>query len=158
MNDTTGAVDRCRGVLIGLAAGDKIGGPIRMAVRLAESLVDCGGSTSSDFLDRYLAWWREGAFVWKRVKQQTTSLRRGRKLVRSRGTRKPSGRPQWSRLPRIPCPKQGPVIVGLKNGNADGGGRTPGRRPDTMSVRLRGEHRRSQGAEELRRPYAAGAG
>ena len=40
MSDITTAEDRCRGVLVGLAAGDKIGGPIRMAVRLAESLVD----------------------------------------------------------------------------------------------------------------------
>lgn len=31
--------DRCGGVLLGLAAGDRNGGPIQMAVRLAESLV-----------------------------------------------------------------------------------------------------------------------
>jgi ADP-ribosyl-[dinitrogen reductase] hydrolase len=62
MSETNGAEDRCRGVLIGLAAGDKIGGPIRMAVRLAESLVACGGFNSADILNRYLAWWREGAF------------------------------------------------------------------------------------------------
>ena len=62
MNDTTGAGDRCRGVLVGLAAGDKIGGPIRTALRLAESLVACGGFKPSDILERYLVWWREGAF------------------------------------------------------------------------------------------------
>ncbi len=62
MSETTGAEDRCRGVLVGLAAGDKIGGPICMAVRLAESLVACGGFNPSDILERYLAWWREGAF------------------------------------------------------------------------------------------------
>jgi ADP-ribosylglycohydrolase len=62
MNESSTAEDRCRGVLIGLAAGDKIGGPIRMAVRLAESLVDCGGFNSTDTLGRYLAWWLEGAF------------------------------------------------------------------------------------------------
>jgi ADP-ribosylglycohydrolase len=49
-------------VLVGLAAGDRNGGPIRMAVRLAESLLDCGGFNSGDILKRYLAWWREGAF------------------------------------------------------------------------------------------------
>jgi ADP-ribosylglycohydrolase len=54
--------DRCRGVLVGLAAGDRIGGPIRMAVRLAESLVACGAFNPSDILERYLNWWREGAF------------------------------------------------------------------------------------------------
>jgi ADP-ribosyl-[dinitrogen reductase] hydrolase len=62
MSNTTTAEDRCRGVLVGLAAGDRIGGPIRMAVRLAESLLDCGGFNSADILKRYLAWWREGAF------------------------------------------------------------------------------------------------
>jgi ADP-ribosyl-[dinitrogen reductase] hydrolase len=61
MSDTT-AEDRCRGVLVGLAAGDRIGGPIRMAVRLAESLLDCGGFDPADILGRYLGWWREGAF------------------------------------------------------------------------------------------------
>jgi ADP-ribosylglycohydrolase len=54
--------DRCRGVLLGLAAGDRNGGPIRMAVRLAESLLDCGGFEPMDILERYLNWWREGAF------------------------------------------------------------------------------------------------
>jgi ADP-ribosylglycohydrolase len=61
MSDSS-AADRCQGVLIGLAAGDRIGGPIRMAVRLAESLLDCGGFDPSDILERYLRWWREGAF------------------------------------------------------------------------------------------------
>jgi ADP-ribosylglycohydrolase len=61
MSDDTG-VDRCRGVLVGLAAGDRNGGPIRMAVRLAESLVDCGGFDPSDIRKRYLCWWEEGAF------------------------------------------------------------------------------------------------
>src|ERR1700722_7071659 len=62
MNDTTGAIDRCQGVLIGLAAGDKIGGPIRKAVRLAESLLDCNGFNSNNILNRYLDWWHEGEF------------------------------------------------------------------------------------------------
>ena len=62
MSDTSTAEDRCQGVLVGLAAGDQIGGPIRMAERLAESLLDCGGFNPSNILERYLAWWREGAF------------------------------------------------------------------------------------------------
>jgi ADP-ribosylglycohydrolase len=51
--------DRCRGVLLGLAAGDRNGGPIRMALRLAESLLACGGFDPRDVLSRYLAWWHE---------------------------------------------------------------------------------------------------
>jgi len=58
----TSSADRCRGVLLGLAAGDRNGGPIRIAVRLAERLLDCGGFDRMDILERYLNWWREGAF------------------------------------------------------------------------------------------------
>ena len=54
--------DRVAGVLLGLAAGDFHGGPIRMAVRLAESLSDCGRFDADDVLNRYLGWYREGAF------------------------------------------------------------------------------------------------
>jgi len=54
--------DRCRGVLLGLAAGDRNGGPTELAVRLAESLADRRAFDGDDVLARYLAWWREGAF------------------------------------------------------------------------------------------------
>ena len=66
--------DRCRGVLIGLAAGDRIGGPIRMAVRLAESLIDCGRFDPSDILNRYLSWWREEGFDTGPVSERVFSL------------------------------------------------------------------------------------
>lgn len=54
--------DRIVGLLLGLAAGDRIGGPIRMALRVAESLKDCGGFTVSDIGMRYIDWWHDGAF------------------------------------------------------------------------------------------------
>ena len=54
--------DRTAGVLLGLAAGDRIGGPARMALRVAESLRERGGVDVSDIGERYLAWWHEGAF------------------------------------------------------------------------------------------------
>ena len=50
------------GILLGLAAGDRNGGPIRMAVRLAESLVDVGRFDLADIGARYLDWWRKDAF------------------------------------------------------------------------------------------------
>ena len=50
------------GVLLGLAAGDRNGGPIRMAVRLAESLVGRGNLDVDDIAARYLNWWHNGAF------------------------------------------------------------------------------------------------
>src|SRR5947209_18503900 len=56
------SADRCRGILFGLAAGDRIGGPIRMAVRLAESLLAHGRFDPADVLGRYRQWWADGAF------------------------------------------------------------------------------------------------
>lgn len=50
------------GLLLGLAAGDRIGGPLRMALRVAESLRDLGTFNPQDIGARYLTWWREGAF------------------------------------------------------------------------------------------------
>ncbi len=57
-----GIEDRAAGVLLGLAAGDRIGGPVRMALMVAESLSDCGGFDVTDIGMRYLSWWHEGAF------------------------------------------------------------------------------------------------
>jgi ADP-ribosylglycohydrolase len=54
--------DQCRGVLLGLAVGDRNGGPTELAIRLAESLADRRAFDRDDVLARYLAWWREGAF------------------------------------------------------------------------------------------------
>ena len=62
VSEITTAEDRCRGVLLGLAAGDRNGGPIRMAVRLGESLLEVGQVDPQDIMGRYLRWWREGAF------------------------------------------------------------------------------------------------
>jgi ADP-ribosylglycohydrolase len=58
----TTTADRCRGVLLGLAAGDKNGGPIRMALHMAESLHTCGRFDPDDILKRYVNWWRGDAF------------------------------------------------------------------------------------------------
>ncbi len=54
--------DRVAGVLLGLAAGDRNGGPIELALRLAESLADLGAFDAHDIFGRYLAWHAEGAF------------------------------------------------------------------------------------------------
>ncbi|KAH3763396.1 ADP-ribosylglycohydrolase family protein [Pelomyxa schiedti] len=50
--------DRAKGVLLGLAAGDKNGGPVRMAVRVAESLAACGRFDRDDVVRRYHAWFK----------------------------------------------------------------------------------------------------
>lgn len=51
---------RCRsgvkGVLLGLACGDKIGGPVRMACVVAESLVARRAFDPADLLACYLVW------------------------------------------------------------------------------------------------------
>lgn len=54
--------NRVKGILLGLAAGDKIGGPLRMALQMAESLVHCKGFDVDDIASRYLAWWRQEGF------------------------------------------------------------------------------------------------
>lgn len=54
--------DNVEGILFGLAAGDRNGGPVRMAVRLAESLVERRSLDPDDVGRRYLQWWRSGAF------------------------------------------------------------------------------------------------
>ena len=74
MSENSIVEDRCRGVLVGLAAGDRIGGPIRMAVRLAESLIDRDRFDLSDILNRYPSWWREGAFDTGPVSERVFTL------------------------------------------------------------------------------------
>jgi hypothetical protein len=57
-----GRADRVRGVLLGLAAGDRNGGPIRMACELAASLEGLGRFDPEDIGARYLVWWRREGF------------------------------------------------------------------------------------------------
>jgi ADP-ribosylglycohydrolase len=54
-----GARDRCRGVLLGLGAGDRNGGPVGMALSLAQSLLARGDFDGADVLRRYADWWRQ---------------------------------------------------------------------------------------------------
>ena len=66
--------DRIAGTLIGLAAGDRIGGPLQFALRLAESLLEHAGYDRSDVFGRYLAWYRDGAFDTGPVADRVLSL------------------------------------------------------------------------------------
>ena len=52
----TSTRDRCAGVMWGLAAGDKNGGPIRMAILLAESLVAKSGYDRDNTISKYNGW------------------------------------------------------------------------------------------------------
>lgn len=54
--------DRIRGLLFGLAAGDQIGGPIRMAMQLSKSLLDRDGFDEKSVLRHYYTWWNEAGF------------------------------------------------------------------------------------------------
>eukprot|EP00727_Mastigamoeba_balamuthi_P011499 m51a1_g6972 hypothetical protein (312) ;mRNA; r:104964-105899 len=54
----SGAAGRAAGCLLGLAAGDRNGGPVRMATRLAESLGSLRRFDRADVCARYLAWFR----------------------------------------------------------------------------------------------------
>src|SRR5262245_36876011 len=67
--------DRCRGMLLGLAAGARNGGPIRMAVRLGESLLELGQVDPQDIVGQDLRWWwRAGAFDTGPVSGQALEL------------------------------------------------------------------------------------
>lgn len=66
--------DRVIGLLLGLAAGDFHGGPIRMAVRLAESLIEQSVFDPKDILTRYIKWYHDGAFDTGPVSRQVLAL------------------------------------------------------------------------------------
>jgi len=68
--------NRMTGTLLGLAAGDRIGGPLQFALRLAESLIENAGFNRSDVFRRYLAWYRDGAFDTGTVANRVLSLAR----------------------------------------------------------------------------------
>jgi ADP-ribosylglycohydrolase len=53
---------RVEGTLVGLAAGDRIGGPTGMALQLTASLLDHNEFDLEDIGDRYLNWWKDGGF------------------------------------------------------------------------------------------------
>ena len=52
---------RIRGCLYGLAAGERNGGPVRMALRVGQSLAAHRGFDAEDIFSRYRHWWQEGA-------------------------------------------------------------------------------------------------
>lgn len=54
--------DRIAGTLFGLAAGDKIGGPIRMALQLSNSLLNRQAFDIEDVLAHYMHWWKTVGF------------------------------------------------------------------------------------------------
>ncbi len=54
--------DRIKGVLMGIAAGDRIGGIINLSVRLSESLISCKKFDIDHIGKTYLDWYNNGAF------------------------------------------------------------------------------------------------
>ena len=54
--------DRIIGALLGLAYGDRIGGPIRMTLQLGTSLIQQQKFDIDDILEHYLKWWKKEGF------------------------------------------------------------------------------------------------
>ncbi|GAB5494300.1 MAG: hypothetical protein Phog2KO_45150 [Phototrophicaceae bacterium] len=54
--------DRVIGTLLGLASGDRIGGPLRMALYLSESLIENSGFKSEDVFQKYYQWYIDAGF------------------------------------------------------------------------------------------------
>lgn len=50
--------DRARGGILGLCAGDRNGGPIRMALRLADSIQENRGYNEADIIKRWYNWYK----------------------------------------------------------------------------------------------------
>lgn len=48
--------ERIRGCLVGMAVGERNGGPIRMALRLGQSLAQLGSFDPEDIFVRYHDW------------------------------------------------------------------------------------------------------
>ena len=63
--------------LLGQATGDRIGGPIRMALILGNSIADKQCLDTAELTKRYLAWYRTDAFdtgpVWSAVFEQISA-------------------------------------------------------------------------------------
>lgn len=67
--------DRVRGILLGLYAGDRNGGPIRMALELAEYLLACGRRfRTEELLQRYVSWLLREGFDTGPVAQRVFTL------------------------------------------------------------------------------------
>jgi ADP-ribosylglycohydrolase len=54
--------DKITGTLLGLAAGDRIGGPLRMALCLSQSLISQGKFNADLVFESYLTWYLNGGF------------------------------------------------------------------------------------------------
>jgi ADP-ribosyl-[dinitrogen reductase] hydrolase len=69
--DVAKVSDLERNPLLGQAVGDRIGGPIRMAIMLGESVRTYSGPNEADITRRYLAWHQTDAFdtgpIWHKV-------------------------------------------------------------------------------------------
>ena len=61
MNNET-QLDRAKGVLLGLSAGDRIGGLINLSVLLAESLIECRNFDNKHIGNTYFNWYKNGGF------------------------------------------------------------------------------------------------
>lgn len=66
--------DKVYGVLLGLAAGDKIGGPIHMALELAESLLEQKAFHPEAIFTRYQSWWNKDGFDTGPIAEQVIQL------------------------------------------------------------------------------------
>jgi len=66
--------DRLKGVLLGMAAGERNGGPTCMALELADSLIELKRFDADDILHRYLNWWQLDGFDAGTISSQVFSL------------------------------------------------------------------------------------
>lgn len=74
LDDMTSSAERIRGALLGLAAGDRIGGPTRLALQLAQCLEDVGSFVPRPVFRAYYDWWMEDGYDTGPTTQQVFGL------------------------------------------------------------------------------------
>eukprot|EP01100_Stratorugosa_tubuloviscum_P013372 TRINITY_DN665_c0_g1_i1.p1 TRINITY_DN665_c0_g1~~TRINITY_DN665_c0_g1_i1.p1 ORF type:complete len:290 (-),score=154.10 TRINITY_DN665_c0_g1_i1:21-890(-) len=77
--------DKIKGILIGLAASDRNGGPIRMCLLLYESLNSLQQFNSNDIFNRYYNWWIKGGFdTGTTIERLFNCIRKGESIENAR--------------------------------------------------------------------------
>lgn len=66
--------EKVKGVILGLAAGDRIGGPTKMATLLGESLVENSSFIANDVWGKYNSWWLTDGFDVGNVSEKVFNL------------------------------------------------------------------------------------
>lgn len=142
-------------ILLGLAAGDRIGGPTAMALALAQCLADEGALSPEAVLAAYLAWWKQdgrdtgptAAFVFRAPKEGASRQEAVRRAHEAQSPRSAGCNPTHRAGPMAlleafdfaGAPNYSPVLVGALAGARWGAAALPEPMLPPAAVRARAE-------------------